>query len=293
MTSTLVITSVAVAVGLSFALIAWLISRLALAVPDQDRTWNDAPPWGFRLLWYPIQWLAFYVEPWIPTNRRDTRATQLRQAGLDYALAPAQFFAARIVWGILAAAFAWWLAGSFGLTSTTFVVAGFMLGYFYPAVWMRDRVQARRRQLLKTLPFYLDLITLCVESGLNLNGAFQQAVAKGPAGVLRDELQRVLRDIRAGRPRAEALRDMAGRLNQPAIATFTATLIQAEGSGMSLGPILRAQADQRRTERFARAEKLALEAPVKLLFPLLAFIFPCVFIILLFPIVMKFMTLGL
>jgi tight adherence protein C len=78
----------------------------------------------------------------------------------------------------------------------------------------------------------------------------------------------------------------------PAVSSFVATLIQAEATGMSLGPILRAQADQRRIERFARAEKLAMEAPVKMLFPLIAFIFPCVFAILLFPIVMKLMVAG-
>lgn len=288
----LVITGIALGSGAAFALIAWLVSCLVLAVPSQNRIWHDRPPMGFRILWLPIQWLAFYVEPWIFKKRRENIAVRIRQAGLDYALAPAQFFAARIVWGAVCACAAWWIAGSFKVSSFAFVFMGFGLGYLYLTVWLRDRAAARRRQTLKTLPFYLDLVTLCVESGLNLNGAFQQAVAKGPPGVLREEFQRVLRDIRAGRPRAEALREMAARLEQPAISTFTATLIQAEGSGMSLGPILRAQADQRRTERFARAEKLALEAPVKLLLPLLACIFPAVFIILLFPIAMKLMVQG-
>ena len=93
--------------------------------------------------------------------------------------------------------------------------------------------------------------------------------------------------------RSEALRDMAARLDMAPVTNFVSTLIQAEATGMSLGPILRAQAEQRRTERFARAEKLAMQAPVKLLFPLLFFIFPCVFAILMFPIVMKFMGAGL
>jgi tight adherence protein C len=109
---------------------------------------------------------------------------------------------------------------------------------------------------------------------------------------LKDEFARLLRDVRAGKPRAEALRELAARMDMPAVSSFVATLIQAEATGMSLGPILRAQADQRRTERFARAEKLAMEAPVKLLFPLIFFIFPCVFAILMFPIVMKFMASG-
>ena len=111
--------------------------------------------------------------------------------------------------------------------------------------------------------------------------------------MLRDEFQRVLRDIRAGKARAIALRGMAARLNEPSVSHFTTAVIQAESMGMNLGPVLRAQADQRRTERFLRAEKLAMEAPVKLLFPLIAFIFPCTFIVLFFPIAMKFIASGL
>jgi tight adherence protein C len=117
-------------------------------------------------------------------------------------------------------------------------------------------------------------------------------VAKGPKGVLRSEIQRVLRDIRAGKARADALRGMAERLNEPNVTHFVTAVIQAERMGMNLGPVLRAQADQRRSERFLRAEKLAMEAPVKMLFPLIAFIFPCTFIVLFFPIAMKFMHPG-
>ena len=106
------------------------------------------------------------------------------------------------------------------------------------------------------------------------------------------EFQRVLRDIRAGSNRSDALRSMAQRLNHAAVSSFTSTLIQAEATGMSLGPVLRAQSEQRRNERFTHAEKIAMEAPVKLLFPLIVFIFPCVFIILLFPIAMKIMAQG-
>ena len=173
------------------------------------------------------------------------------------------------------------------------VLAGLVLGYVFPLVWLRDRIALRRRLTFTALPFMLDLITLCVESGLNVNSAIAQAVAKGPSGPLRDEFARLMRDMRAGRPRSEALRDMAARLDMAPVTNFVSTLIQAEATGMSLGPILRAQAEQRRTERFARAEKLAMQAPVKLLFPLLFFIFPCVFAILMFPIVMKFMGAGL
>ena len=184
------------------------------------------------------------------------------------------------------------LASSFQSAGWVPFMAGFLVGFGYPKIWLKDRIDARRRQTMKSLPFMLDLITLCVESGLNLTGAIQQAVDKGPAGAMKDEFGRLLRDVRAGKPRAESLRELAQRMDLAAVTSFVTTLIQAEATGMSLGPILRAQAEQRRVERFARAEKLAMEAPVKMLFPLIFFIFPCVFAILMFPIVMKFMQAG-
>lgn len=292
------------AVGLSVALIAWLISQALADVPAEDREYKDPPPMGFRIAWWPIQWVSYYIAGFVSRKRYASQLTKLRQAGLDYCISPAQFIAARIVCALVVATVFWWVLASFdhtrpgetGMLSSLYWQAatlGALFGWYYPAIWLRDRLALRRRELLKTLPFYLDIITLCVEAGLNMSGAINQAVAKGPVGALREEFQRVLRDIRAGKQRATALRDMAGRLNETSITHFTIAVIQAENMGMSMGPILRAQADQRRVERFLRAEKLAMEAPVKMLFPLIAFIFPCTFIVLFFPIVMKFMNSGL
>jgi tight adherence protein C len=103
----------------------------------------------------------------------------------------------------------------------------------------------------------------------------------------------VVRDLRAGVPRADALRRMEKRLEMEEITSFVGTVIQAEKMGARLGSALRVQALQRRTERFQRAEKLAMEAPVKLILPLIVFIFPVTFIVLAFPIVMKFMMEGM
>jgi tight adherence protein C len=146
---------------------------------------------------------------------------------------------------------------------------------------------------LKALPLYLDIVTLCVEAGLNLTSALTQAVQKGPSNPLKHELERVLRDVRTGRPRADAFRGLAERLQMPAVSSVVSALITAERQGSALGPILRAQSEQRRNERFQRAEKLAMEAPVKMLFPLIAFIFPCTFAVIGFPIAVKFMQEGI
>jgi tight adherence protein C len=302
--STLIVIAFAVAVGVTFMLLAWLVSRAIASVPDEDRQYKDIPPIGFRLVWVPIHWLSFFIQPFISKRYQERLLAKLRKGGLDYCLSPAQFVASRIICALIVGLLFWWVLGSFdkqrasgsGFTTGVYsqaIIFGLLFGYFYPGIWLRDRLDSRKRELLKTLPFFLDIITLCVEAGLNLQGAIHQAVEKGPIGVLRSEFQRVLRDIRAGKPRAESLRDFADRLEEPSISNFTAAVIQAENMGMNIGPVLRAQADQRRSERFLRAEKLAMEAPVKMLFPLLAFIFPCTFIVLFFPIVMKFMNSGL
>lgn len=284
---------IALAGGLSAALAGLLLSRLIAEVPAEDRSYRDRPPAVFRIAWWPIQWCAHYLGAVLPAAYRMALQRRLRLAGLDYALTAEQYVAARVVLAGLGFAVARWIPSAYGPGgAATWGMAGAVLGAALPAVWLRDRVQARRHESLKALPFFLDLVTLCVEAGLNLTGALQQAVSKGPDGPLRTELSRVLRDVRAGRPRADALRSLSERMNEPAITHLVTALIQAEQTGMNLGPILRAQAEQRRLERFARAEKAAMEAPVKLLLPLLFFIFPCVFLVIGFPIAMRFLQMG-
>jgi len=298
----LIIVVLAMSFGLAFALLALLLGRQVATIPPEDRRYKDSPPLGLRPLWWPIQWCSHALRPFVSHSPTSKLSIRLRKAGLEYSITPSQFVAARLLIGLVMAGFACWTLNSLahgtaaGFTAARYweaaVVAG-LLGWGYMAVWLRDRIALRKSVLHKTLPFFLDLITLCVEAGLNLQGALNQAVAKGPKGVLRDEVKRVLRDIRNGKARAEALRGMSDRVQEPSITNFVTAMIQAERMGMNLGPVLRAQADQRRSERFLRAEKLAMEAPVKLLFPLIAFIFPCTFIVLFFPIVVQFMHSGL
>ncbi|AKJ31664.1 type II secretion system F family protein [Caldimonas brevitalea] len=291
--------------GASVALLAWAVSRAVVTVPREDREFKDAPPIGFRLAWWPIQWGSHYLDAALSQKTQMQLLTKLRKAGLDYSISPAQLVSARVVCAVVMAAVLCAALASFDTPSNRLfpqgfsaraylqaVAVGLVFGWGYPALWLRDRMALRRREMLKAFPFYLDIVTLCIEAGLNLQGAMNQAVAKGPKGVLRDEFQRVLRDIRAGKARVDSLRAMSERLNEPPVTNFIVAVIQAESMGMNLGPVLRAQADQRRTERFLRAEKLAMEAPVKMLFPLIAFIFPCTFIVLFFPIVIKFLESG-
>lgn len=297
---TLISMLVALSVGLAVALLAWLVSRALAEVPPDDRTYKDPPPLGFRLAWWPISWVSHYLQRMLPASRQAGLGAKLRKAGLEYCVSAAQFEASRVVAASASVVLACWLMGSFaagkGWTGSAYanaLLVAALCGYFYPVIWLNDRLNGRKKELLRSLPFYLDIITLCVEAGLNMQGAINQSVLKGPKGPLRDEFQRLLRDIRAGKGRAASMRDMAERLNEAPVTNFVTAVIQAEQMGMNLGPVLRAQADQRRVERFHRAEKLAMEAPVKMLLPLIGFIFPCTFIVLFFPIAMQFMQSGL
>lgn len=299
----LLIILLAALAGLAVALLAMLVARGVATIPPEDRSYKDAPPLGFRLLWWPIHWCSYMLAPFVARTPSASLPVRLCKAGLEYALSPAQFVASRLLCaGIVAAIFCSILDAlgqdgtSGGFDPSRYGMAamiGALAGWSYLGIWLRDRMALRKRQLHKTLPFFLDLITLCVEAGLNLQGALNQAVMKGPKGVLCDELKRVLRDTRNGKVRADALRAMSERLQEPSVTNFISAMIQAERMGMNLGPVLRAQADQRRSERFLRAEKLAMEAPVKLLLPLIAFIFPCTFIVLFFPIAIQFMNSGM
>ena len=288
-----VIAAVALLAGLGSAGIIAALARSVASVQPEDRTWLDAPPRFVRMLWWPTRWIAHLLAPLLPPPIQARLAARLRLAGLDYTISPAQLLAHRLAVALCGVATGLAVASAWRLPPALPALAGAVAGTLIAWSWMDDRIRSRRRLMLKQLPFVLDLITLCVEAGLNLTGALQQAAAKGPTGPLGDELRRVLRDVRAGKSRADALRGFAERVGEPAIANLVSTVIQAENMGMSLGPMLRAQGEQRRAERFARAEKAAMEAPVRMLLPLIACIFPCTFIVLGFPIAVKFLTMGL
>lgn len=249
----------------------------------------------WRLTWPLIGLLEGAAAATMSPQRRFALEARLHQAGLARMLTPARHRAACWVaglWGGLLGL----LAGSFLPAASdpgpVLPLACATLGLCLPAARLRDRAASRQRALLRQLPFFLDLITLSVEAGLNLGAALAQTVDQGPPGPMREELSHLLQDLRAGRPRDEALRAMAERARSPAVSNLVAALATAQKQGASLGPILRAQAEQRRTERFLRAERLAMEAPVKMLLPLVLFIFPGTFAVLLFPVVSRLIAEG-
>ncbi len=192
------------------------------------------------------------------------------------------------LWGIL------WMqiTSHYGLGIAGCIVAAWIGGYL-PLVWLKSKRQQRKIEMLKAFPFFLDMVTLCVEAGSNLQTALMMAMQSMRDCALRDELLHAMNDMRTGVVRIEALKAMAVRCDLVEVKQWVSSLAQAELLGTSLGVVLRAQSDQFRQERFLRAEKQAAKTPVKLLFPLICFIFPCTFIVIGFPIVMKLLAMDL
>ena len=277
----------------AFVLLLRWLAGLLVAVPQENREYRDPPPAYWRWIGWIAHPVAAWVGPLLPVAVRKRLMQGLRGAGLDYALTVDQFVAGQVVGavglGMLLVAITW----PRGVPPPAWLLAAALVGAYLPLSWLRDRIAGRSRRIAKALPFYLDVITLAIESGANMTGALQHAADKGPQGPMGEELHRVLRDVRAGRTRADALRTLAERLRMPAITQWVAAVLAAERQGSSLGPILRAQAEQRRMERFLRAEAMALKAPVKMLFPLMTCIFPCTFVIVFFPVVVQLVHEGI
>lgn len=267
-------------IGLTF----WGLYGFMREVPAADRHFQDPLPLGLRMMWPLVNASTYVLAPRLGAGTLEKAHHELQTAGQDFVLTPEQLFGLRVTAAALATVFIWLLLGLLDkdgvLRYALGTLLGVIIGWYYPNLWLRERRNRRRRLVIKDLPVYLDFITMAVESGLNITGAIEQATSKGPSGPLSQEFNRLLRDIRSGLPRAEALKRMAERMDMSQISSFTGTLIQADRVGASLGGTLRAQAGQRREERFLRAEKLALEAPVKMMLPLVMFFFPLIFLVL-------------
>ena len=174
-------------------------------------------------------------------------------------------------------------------TPSAIILPFIALGYLMPWVWLRDQERTRKKRIRRDLPFALDLLTLSVEAGLDFTAALVRIVRRRPGTPLGEELGETIRQIQMGVPRAQALRDLNDRVQTDEMFSVTSSLIQADELGASLGPILRVQADTFRVRRAQAAEKQAMEAPVKLLFPLICFFFPATFIVIFGPIFIQFM----
>ena len=161
-------------------------------------------------------------------------------------------------------------------------LVGALFGYTIPEFWLGGRVKKRQHAILLLIPDALDLLTISVRAGLGFDAALGKVVEKLP-GPLSDEFRRALAEVRVGKQRREALRDIVARTEVPPLTNFIGAIIQAEQLGVSISKVLQVQSEQLRIERRQRAEEQAAKAPIKMLFPLVGCIFPSLFIVILGP----------
>lgn len=165
---------------------------------------------------------------------------------------------------------------------------GVMFGYTIPEFWLGGRVKKRQKAILLQIPDALDLLTISVRAGLGFDGALGKVVEK-LKGPLTEEFRRALAEIRVGKARRDALRDIVPRTEVPPLTNFIGAIIQAEQLGVSISKVLQVQSEQLRIERRQRAEEQAAKAPIKMLFPLVGCIFPSLFIVILGPAIILIM----
>lgn len=283
----------AICTGLCIFLSMVWFNRIYLMVGEEDRSYMDPLSYRLKIIWPFIQVFSHYICSMLPYEWLERTEERLMKTGVGYLLTAEQFIGLRFVFSILIPIVVWFCMIALKVDQPLILILSPLIGFLLPEIWLSDTRKRREIDVIRSLPVYLDFITMCVEGGLNFQGALGQAMEKAPPGPLRNEFAIVLRDLRSGLSRADGLRRMAERLDISEITSFVSSIIQAEKMGASLASVLRVQAEQRRSERFQRAEKIAMEAPVKLVGPLIIFIFPVTFIILGFPIAMKFLGEGL
>ena len=159
---------------------------------------------------------------------------------------------------------------------------GLGIGYIGPEFWLGKRVKKRQTLIIRNIPDSLDLLTISVRAGLGFDAALAKVVEK-VKGPLSDEFRRALAEVRVGKTRREALRDIVPRTEVAPLTNFIGAIIQAEQLGVSISKVLQVQSEQLRIERRQRAEEQAAKAPIKMLFPLVGCIFPSLFIVILGP----------
>jgi len=169
---------------------------------------------------------------------------------------------------------------------------GLVLGWMLPEFWLGRRIGARQRAIVIQIPDALDLLTISVRAGLGFDSALGKVVEK-MQGPLIDEFRRALAEVRVGKARRDALRDIVPRTEVPPLTNFIGAIVQAEQLGVSISKVLQVQSEQLRIERRQRAEEMAAKAPIKMLFPLVGCIFPSLFIVILGPaIILIMLNLG-
>ena len=233
--------------------------------------------------------LSSLAQRFTASNSIEAVRHKLELGGMAHKIKPAQFLGIRIMGsmalGILSLLVAF--AGTVPLgTRLLMIVVAFALGYLVPGIWLGSKIKRRQDDVQKALPDALDLLTICVEAGLDFVSSMQKVAEKWD-NELSAAFMRTVQEMQLGKLRREALRNMAKSMDVADVTSFVAAIVQADALGVSMAKVMRIQSDTMRMKRRQRAEEKARQAPVKMMLPLVFFIFPTILIVLLGPAVIQ------
>ncbi len=246
---------------------------------------------------YSRPFFSRYVVPIVQGMKLDEQRKDAKRrliaSGLIDELRPDEFLSMKIflVLGFPVVIYGFALLGDQQFPFWAYLVS-MPLGYRYPDMMVKGRMTLRQKEAKRAMPFIVDLLALSTEAGLDFLGAIGKVVQKAQPSALVDELGQVLKEIRIGASRAEALREMAARLDMAEISSFVAILISADEMGSSIGKVLRQQSEQIRLERTLAAEREGAKAATKILGPMFLLILPAIFITLGAPFILNLMKQG-
>ncbi|GAA0182614.1 type II secretion system F family protein [Clostridium sediminicola] len=225
----------------------------------------------------------------ISSEKEDLLEKKLLQAGKPFGMTPVDYqifkIVIRIALPVLFAIYGKLLGADFIAMLFLFFV-GFGFSIIIPDYYINQKIKQRYRQSIRELPDFLDILTVCLEAGLGFDGALSKVISKKD-GVLSTEFHICLEEIRLGKTRKEALSGVKERLQFDELKSLINSILQAEKLGISIVKIFRVRSQEEREKRKQRAEEEAMKAPIKILFPLVLFIFPSIFIVLLGPAIIQ------
>ena len=277
--------------GLSQPQVDLLEARLA-QFGERDMTLEEIEmtlPFGERFLRPIVERIGSLITSKTPAKQQEALQEKIHLAGRPFGLTVGMFLTSQIVALFAFTALAFGLAQVLGLSGSLAIMApvgGGVLGYIIPNIWLDRKVKARQKELLLALPNALDLLTISVEAGLGFDAAIARVCEKYH-NALSVEFAQVLNEVRLGRPRLEALDDMGRRNKVEELNNFIQAVVQSEQLGVGIASVLRIQSEEIRRRRRQRAEEQGQKAPLKMLFPMVGCIFPCLFICLLGPAVLQ------
>lgn len=262
-----------------------VLNRLEQAVYTEDQS-NLPPmfdkPLHIRILAIIFPFYQRMADRLVSSNKREAYERRLTEAGN-----PGGLTASNFIMGKYLLAFIFLVIGLLSRNITLLAVM-LIFSMLAPDMFLRANEKKRKEAMIKSLPDILDLINVSVEAGLGFDAALQKVVDK-TSGPLTEEFEHTLSEINIGKPRREALRDMADRVKVDDVTTFLGSIIQADQLGVSITNVLRIQSQQVRDNRRMRAEEAAQKAPIKILIPLVIFIFPTILVVLLGPAIITLM----